>query len=113
MTHEEYALWRRLRTNRLNGLHFRQQQVIGRFIVDFYCDSAGLVVEVDGPVHESQAEADAERDTILSAQGLRVLRITNDEIRRDLPGVLARIALCAEQPPAKLPLPPRGRGAGG
>ena len=38
MTGEEDALWQRLRTNRLNGLHFRRQQVIGTFIVDFYCD---------------------------------------------------------------------------
>jgi very-short-patch-repair endonuclease len=102
MTDEEDSLWQRLRMNRLNGLHFRRQQVIGRFIVDFYCDSAGLVVEVDGPVLEAQSEADAERDATLSAHGLRVLRITNDEVRSDLPGVLVRIALCAEHSPSDL-----------
>ncbi len=91
MTKEESILWQRLRANRLEGFHFRRQQVIDGFIVDFYCHAAALVVEVDGEIHRRQTEYDAERDRHLSARGLRVLRITNQEVRRDLPGVLARI----------------------
>ncbi len=52
MTPEEKILWQRLRANRLNGLHFRRQQIIDGFIVDFYCHSAGVVVEVDGEIHQ-------------------------------------------------------------
>ena len=48
MTTEEKALWQRLRANRLDGFHFRRQQVIDGFIVDFYCHAASLVVETDG-----------------------------------------------------------------
>jgi len=97
MTGEERILWQQLRTNRLEGFHFRRQQVIDGFIVDFYCHAAGLVVEVDGGVHEGQAEYDEERDRLLSARGLRVLRVENREVRENLPDVLARIvAACRE-----------------
>ena len=82
MTEEERLLWKRLRTHRLAGLHFRRQQIIDGFIVDFYCHTAGFIVEVDGPVHDQQAEYDAERDRILAARDLRILRIRNEEVRR-------------------------------
>ena len=92
MTKEERILWQRLRGNRLHGLHFRRQQIIDGFIVDFYCHAAGLAVEVDGEVHRQQAAYDAERDCILSARGLRIMRIKNEEVRQNLSGVLSRIA---------------------
>ena len=98
MTPEEAMLWERLRAHRLNGLHFRRQQVIDGFIVDFYCHAASLVVEVDGGVHAAQAGYDLERDQVLAQRGLRVLRISNAEVERDLAGVLARIAAEAETP---------------
>ena len=98
MTVPERMLWRHLRTNRLEGLHFRRQQVIDGSIVDFYCHRAGLVVEADGKVHEGRTAYDRERDRILAAHGLRVLRIRNEEIRKDLPAVLARIAASAQRP---------------
>ncbi len=92
LTEEERILWQRLRTNRLHGLHFRRQQVIDGFIIDFYCHASGLVVEVDGATHDARGPYDAERDKVLAARGLRTLRIKNEEIRQDLPGVLRRIA---------------------
>ena len=91
-TLEENLLWQHLRRNQLNGLHFRRQQVIDGFIVDFYCHGAGLIVELDGPVHDQQIEYDQERDRVLSARGLRILRVKNEDTKRDLPGVLVRIA---------------------
>lgn len=98
MTPEEQIIWQHLRNNRLNGLHFRRQQVIDGFIADFYCHSAALVIEVDGKIHEKQAEYDAERDRILSARGLRSLRIRNEEVRENIEGVLKRIAIaCGEE----------------
>jgi very-short-patch-repair endonuclease len=98
MTPAERALWQHLRANRLGGFHFRRQQIIGGFIVDFYCHAAGLVVEVDGDVHTKQPEYDAERDRILAGRGLRVLRFQNEECTRRLEDVLARIlAACREE----------------
>ena len=91
LTSAERKLWQHLRTNALGGLHFRRQQVISGFIVDFYCHAARLIVEVDGDVHGSQPDYDAERDHILSAQGLTVLRFRNSQIEKDLEAVLRRI----------------------
>jgi very-short-patch-repair endonuclease len=61
MTFEERALWQAIRNNALSGLHFRRQQVIAGFIVDFYCASARLAIEVDGPVHSGRKDYDTER----------------------------------------------------
>jgi very-short-patch-repair endonuclease len=95
MTPEEILLWSRLRGNQLGGLHFRRQQIIDGFIVDFYCHKERLVVEVDGPVHDSQSSYDGERDEILKARGLRVLRIRADEVRSDVDHALARVLAAA------------------
>ncbi len=92
MTPEENLLWQQLRRNQLDGLHFRRQQVIEGFIVDFYCHAAGLVIELDGPVHDQQIGYDEERDRVLAAHGLCIMRIKNEEVQRDLSQVLARIA---------------------
>ena len=75
MTAEEKQLWQRLKGNRL-GFHFRRQQVIDGFIVDFYCHAVGLVIEVDGEIHERQAESDAERDRIPNVPPLYPFRYT-------------------------------------
>ena len=91
MTPAESALWNVLRRDRLDGLHVRRQQIIDGYIVDFYCHSAGLVVEVDGPVHEGQTEYDADRDTCLASRGLVVLRIPNEDVERNLEAVQRRI----------------------
>ena len=73
-------------------------QVIGGYIADFYCHSVGVVVEVDGKWHGSQVEYDTERDRVIEEYGIYVLRVTNDEVRRNLPGVIAQIAaLCRER----------------
>jgi very-short-patch-repair endonuclease len=80
MTEAERALWQALRGNRLAGLHFRRQQVIDGFIVDFYCHAAGLIIEVDGGIHEQQPEYDCERERIVAARGLAVLRVRNDAV---------------------------------
>ena len=103
MTPEETLLWQELRTNKLAGWHFRRQQVIDGFIADFYCHSASLIVEVDGGIHETQEEQDAERDAHLISRGFRILRITNDEVNKDLQGVLHKILEYLNQ----------GRGLGG
>jgi very-short-patch-repair endonuclease len=100
MTPAEARLWERLRAHRLNGLHFRRQQVIDGFVVDFYCSSARLIVELDCGVHDLQRDADEERDRILAARGLRVLRFRNEEVRAQLALVLRRIVEIARAPTA-------------
>ncbi len=97
MTPSEQRLWERLRANRLSGLAFRRQQVIGGFIDDFYCRSARLVIECDGQVHGAQADYDRERDRLIAAYNLRILRFTNDQITHNLAAVLADIMQAASQ----------------
>ena len=97
MTPEEQILWQHLRTNRLGGFHFRRQQIISGFIVDFYCHATSLIIELDGHIHLEQAEYDTERDKELSARGFRILHFRNEEIHHDLSTVLERIlSACRE-----------------
>jgi very-short-patch-repair endonuclease len=91
-TPEEERLWAQLRRNQLQGYHFRRQQVIHGFVADFYCHAAGLVIELDGEIHAAQPEYDRERDQVLSGLGLRVLRFGNNQVRKDIDGVLKMIA---------------------
>lgn len=79
-TSAEDELWKRLRGNRLNGLHFRRQQVIDGFVVDFYCHAHALIVEVDGSIHASQVEEDALRERHLRERGFRMLRFSNEDV---------------------------------
>ena len=72
---------------RLGGFHFRRQCVIRGFVADFYCHEAHLVIEVDGPVHDTQGEHDRERDNIMMACGLTVLRFTNAEVQEAIESV--------------------------
>jgi very-short-patch-repair endonuclease len=90
MTPAEKLLWQEVRANKL-GVRFRRQQVIQGFIVDFYCHQAGLVIEVDGDVHDLQKEEDERRAKVLSALGLRIVRFRNDEVGRDLSAVVGKI----------------------
>ncbi len=92
MTPAEEALWQRLQGNQLDGWHFRRQHPVGRFIVDFFCAKAKLVIEVDGPIHKQQRAYDRERTKILEVErGYRVIRFTNDEVLSDIESVLQRI----------------------
>jgi len=106
----EAVLWQALRRNQLHKHKFRRQQPIGAFIVDFYCDEAGLVVEVDGPIHASQALADAERQGILERLGLRVLRVSSRDVESDLPRVVRLIEGALDQPAVPLSRGERGQG---
>jgi len=95
MTPAEALLWERLRANQLAGLQFRRQQVIDGLIVDFYCHAAGLVIECDGPIHDTQREHDEDRDAILKRRGLSILRFTNEQIENDTERVLTGIRQAA------------------
>lgn len=100
MTPAEEKLWQALRGRRLNGLKFRRQHPLDRFIIDFYCVERHLAVEVDGGIHAAvgQVARDDERTVWLNAHGIRVLRVTNEEVENDLDGVLRRIVEEASSP---------------
>ena len=90
MTPAEKVLWNELRANKL-GTHFRRQQIIAGFIVDFYCHKAALVVEVDGDIHHLQLDEDAKRETVLRELGLRIVRFKNDDVIKNLSSVVEKI----------------------
>ena len=102
MTPAERILWKALRRNAVDGFHFRRQQVIDGYVVDFYCDAAKLAIEIDGGVHQEQWQHDESRDKAISRCGVRVLRISN-EAMLDSDAVIALIrdalGLCAEPNP--------------
>ena len=95
-TPSEDCLWQALRKQQLDGRKFRRQMPIGPFVVDFYCSAERLIVEVDGPIHEVQREADHQRQTMLESLGLRFVRVTAADVEEDLPGVLAKIRAAFE-----------------
>jgi very-short-patch-repair endonuclease len=85
-------MWSRLKRRQVLGFKFRRQHCLGAAIVDFYCPSARLAVEVDGPVHELQREHDARRDAHLRTMGIDVLRVTSTDVCTNLDAVVDRIA---------------------
>ena len=91
-TPPEELLWLALRNGQIGGLKFRRQHPIGPYVVDFFCRSIGLVVELDGMSHDNKASQDAARSKYLEAQGLRILRVTNEDVMGNLDGVTREIA---------------------
>jgi very-short-patch-repair endonuclease len=95
MRHEptgaENALWWRIRNRRIAGAKFRRQHAIDRFIVDFYCAEAQLIIEVDGSIHDYSQEEDAIRQEFLESLGVKVIRFTNGEVMQQMKAVLERI----------------------
>jgi very-short-patch-repair endonuclease len=101
----EQILWHALRNRQLNGLKFRRQHPIGRFILDFYCPEKRLAVEIDGGQHAEpeQRMYDEARTAALAKQGITVLRFRNDEIINHLEGVLQTLLNAAENTPSSPP----------
>jgi adenine-specific DNA-methyltransferase len=114
-TKGEKILWEALRGKKLDGIKFRRQQPIGFFIVDFYNSVYRLVVEVDGPVHESQKEADKARQEILEELGLAVFRIESEVVEKNLPRALDMIRQVIRDRARQesIPSPFMGEGQGG
>ena len=92
MSPPEVALWQWLR-QRPDGLKFRRQHPTGPYVLDFYCASVGLAVEVDGSGHDNvqQIAHDERRDVWLRAQGIEVLRIKATDVLRNLENVTSHI----------------------
>ena len=88
-TEPEKRLWRNLSNSRIDGLKFRRQEVIGRYIADFMCPSRALIVEVDGDTHDEAK--DRLRDDVLAQFGFVVLRVTNTDVMANAEGVAEAI----------------------
>lgn len=114
-TETETLLWQELRNGKLDGLKFRRQRPLGRYIADFCCDAKKLVVEIDGAVHETQNQRDydALRDEMMKVYDYTVLRIRADDVEASLETVLARIRVAATANATVTPSPLVGEGAGG
>ncbi len=103
-TDAERTLWRRLRRKQLDGLKFRRQHIIGRFVLDFYCHECRLAVELDGGQHgeAAQSRRDDARTAFLDRRGVAVLRYSNLEALREtetvLEDILRRAAARRRQP---------------
>ncbi len=89
-TDAEIRLWSRLRRKQLEGFRFRRQHPMGRYVVDFFCPDARLIVEVDGGQHAESA-SDVVRTRWLEAQGYRVIRFWNNDVLANTEGVLLSI----------------------
>ena len=92
-TEAERILWQALRQHRAGELRFYRQRPILRYIADFYCHAARLVIEVDGGIHDDpeQRAYDEERNKVFTAMRLRVLRFSNESVLTDMEGVLQEI----------------------
>ncbi len=85
-TEAEKRLWRHLSGGRLSGYKLRRQIIIGEFIVDFFCPWKNLAVEIDGDTHD--ADADRIRDHRLAEEGIKIVRVTNQDVLTNMDGVL-------------------------
>ncbi|MCC7146593.1 MAG: endonuclease domain-containing protein [Phycisphaeraceae bacterium] len=93
----ERILWQLLRQPPLCDFHFRRQHPLGRYVVDFFCARARLVIEVDGMSHLGRQEQDARREQWLTSQGYRVLHVLNDDVLRDSVAVAEYILQIVQQ----------------
>jgi very-short-patch-repair endonuclease len=86
----ERKLWSKLKRSQLEGYKFRRQQGVGYYIVDFYCPEKKLAIELDGAIHlaKKAQECDKKRDQFIEAQGIRILRFTNNDVFMNLNGLL-------------------------
>jgi very-short-patch-repair endonuclease len=103
-TPAERKLWQGLRRHQVGDLKFRRQVPLGPYIADFYCPSARLVVEVDGVSHIDAPE-DSVRDVWMAKDNIRVVRVSNGYVLRNLEGILIAIGELARTPPPPDPLP--------
>jgi very-short-patch-repair endonuclease len=108
-TDAERVLWFRLRDRRLAGSKFKRQVPLDRFIVDFCCSDAKVIVEIDGGQHDQNKQLDANRTRVLEAMGYFVLWFLNNEVLSNINGVLEEISrtlnLQRSEPPHPSALP--------
>jgi len=92
-TKAEILLWKRLQRRQLDGMKFRRQHSIGKFIVDFYCPEKRLAIELDGSVHgiPRQGERDKRKQDYIEGLSIKMLRFYNADVLHNMEGVLRSI----------------------
>jgi very-short-patch-repair endonuclease len=90
-TFAEVLLWNELKRRKLNDYQFMRQKPIGHYIVDFYCSSLKLVIEIDGITHIGKEEYDNKRQKYLESLGLKLLRFFDNDVKQNMAGVIAAI----------------------
>jgi very-short-patch-repair endonuclease len=108
MTEAERRVWQILRSHQMQRHKFRRQVPIGRYIADFVCHEARLIVEIDGGQHARSSPREAERNAFLQNEGYRIVRFWNNEVLANLDGVRETIAN-ELGPPHPHPNPPPSR----
>jgi len=90
MTDAEKLLWRHMRNRQLNGIKFRRQHPVDKFILDFYSHECKLAIELDGSQHlnDEQFQYDKLRTEHLNQQGIKVIRFYNNDVLTNIDGVL-------------------------
>ena len=98
MTRAETLLWRHLKAHRIDGLGIRRQVPIRNYVADFVCHTARIIIELDGETHDfdSRQKLDRGRDVWFASQGFAVLRFTNDDVMKNLEGVVTVIRETAQ-----------------
>ena len=93
MTVAENMLWKHIKERKVLGMKFRRQHPVACFIADFYCHQLKLIVEIDGGYHDDQEqhELDQGREKELQDMGLTIIRFWNEEVEKDVYGVVERI----------------------
>lgn len=90
-TLSEVLLWRELKGKKMRGYDFHRQKPIDKFIVDFFCSELSLAIEIDGSTHDDKLEQDEERQMRLESLGVRFLRFSDADLKRNLAGVVQTI----------------------
>ena len=115
MTRAKTPLWRFLKANRMDGVGFRCHTPIRNYTADFVCFSSKLVIEFDGDSHDfpEGQRADQRRDAFVAAEGVRVLRFTNEQVMSNLDGAVEAIRQATSAGASGSPFrpnpPPQGR----
>ena len=109
MTEAERLLWKVLRGKQLNGNRFRRQHPVVPYILDFACAELKLAIEIDGGQHQDREIYDNNRTDFLQLSGWQILRFWNDEVFKNLEGVLSNISAAITQHPHPNPPPEKGR----
>ena len=94
-TKSEEIMWRVLRNRQLINLKFRRQYILAGYIIDFYCASHKIAIEVDGSIHDNKAqiEHDKYRQDILESHGIKFIRVRSERVEQNLAEVLKELKL--------------------
>lgn len=97
-TEAERRLWQHLRRRQLNGFKFRRQRTVGRYVCDFVCLEAAVVIELDGSQHVNEAPYDDQRDAFLRSNGFRIMRFWNGLVFSEPDAVVQTILEALHRP---------------